>query len=102
MVRLDRRVRSQQAFCWVPLSRPLTNRTERGLDCERSRYGEQDQAQQNPQPGEDEAEVVADGGEHGVGGVAFAAFEIAATEVTFGLQVADHRFDGGPASPTNA
>ena len=41
---------------------------------------------------------MADGGEHGVGGVAFAAFEIAAAEVTFGLQVADHRFDRGSAS----
>ena len=41
---------------------------------------------------------MADGGEHGVGGVAFAAFEVAAAEVTFSLQVADHRFDGGPAS----
>ncbi len=30
----------------------------------------QDQAQKHPQPGEDEAEVVADGGEDGVGGIA--------------------------------
>ena len=33
------------------------------------------------QPGEDEAEVVSDRGEDCVGGVAFAAFEIAAAEM---------------------
>jgi hypothetical protein len=42
-----------------------------------------------PQPGEDEAKVVADCGEDGVGGIAFTAFEIAAREVTFALHVAD-------------
>jgi len=40
---------------------------------------------------------VADGGEDDVGGVAGAAFEIAAAEVTFGLQVADDGLDGGAA-----
>jgi len=33
---------------------------------------------------------VADGGEDGVGGVAGATFKIAAAEVTFRLEVADH------------
>jgi hypothetical protein len=37
--------------------------------------------QKNPQPGEDSSEVVADGGEDGVGGIAGAVFEIAAAEV---------------------
>jgi hypothetical protein len=40
---------------------------------------------------------VADAGEDDVGGVAGAAFEIAAAEVTFGLQVADDGLDGGAA-----
>ena len=40
---------------------------------------------------------MADGGEDDVGGVAGAAFEIAAAEVTFGLQVADDGLDGGAA-----
>ena len=48
-----------------------------------------------PQPCEDAAEVVADGGEDDVGGIAGAALEIAAAEVTFGLQVA---LGGGSAS----
>lgn len=33
--------------------------------------------------------------EDGVGGIACAAFEIAAAEMAFGLEVADHRFDRG-------
>jgi hypothetical protein len=41
---------------------------------------------------------VADGGEDDVGGIASAALEIAAAEVSFGLQVADHGLDGGSAS----
>jgi hypothetical protein len=50
------------------------------------------------QPGEDTAEVVSDGGEDGVGGVAGATFEIAASEVTFSLEVAYHGLDGGASS----
>ena len=41
---------------------------------------------------------MADGAEHGVGGVAVAAFEVAAAEMPLALHVADHRFDGGSAS----
>ena len=55
-------------------------------------------AQEIPQPGEDAAEVVSDGGEDGVGGITGAAFEIAAAEVAFGLHVADDGLDGGSAS----
>lgn len=40
---------------------------------------------------------MAGGGEDDVGGVAGAAFEIAAAEVTFGLQVAGDGLDGGAA-----
>jgi hypothetical protein len=38
---------------------------------------------------------VADGGEDDVGGLAGAAFEEAAAEVTFGLQVSHDGLDGG-------
>ena len=55
------------------------------------------QTQKNPQPGEDEAKVVADRCEDGVGGIAFTAFEIAAPEVTFALHVADR---GTPSQVT--
>ena len=51
----------------------------------------------NPQPGEDEAEVVADGSEDGVGGVAGGSLEIAASEVALSLHVSDHGLDGGAA-----
>ena len=40
---------------------------------------------------------MADGGEDGVGGIAETSLEIAATEVTLGLHVADHGLDGGAA-----
>jgi hypothetical protein len=59
---------------------------------------DQEQTQKIPQPCQDTAEVVADGGEDGVGGIAGAAFEIAAAEVTFRLEMADHRLDGRAAS----
>jgi hypothetical protein len=52
----------------------------------------------SPEPGEDAAEVMADGGEADVGGIASAALEIASAEVAFGLQVADHGLDGRSAS----
>ena len=41
---------------------------------------------------------MADGGEHDVGGIAGAAFEVAAAEVTFSLEVSDDRLDGGAAA----
>ena len=41
---------------------------------------------------------MADGGEDDVGGVSGAAFEVAAAEVTFGLQVSDDGLDGGAAA----
>jgi hypothetical protein len=55
----------------------------------------QDEEPKSPEPGEDAAEIVADGGEDDVGGVAGAAFEIAAAEVAFRLQVSDDGLDGG-------
>ena len=41
---------------------------------------------------------MSDSGEDDVGGVSCAAFEVAATEVTFWLQMSDDRLDGGAAS----
>ena len=40
---------------------------------------------------------MSDRGEDCVGGVALAAFEIAAAEMAVGLDVSDHGFDGGAA-----
>jgi hypothetical protein len=54
---------------------------------------------ESPEPGlQDESEVVADGGEDDVGGIALAALEMAAAEVTVGLHVFDHGLDGAAAS----
>ena len=39
-----------------------------------------------------------DGGEDDVGGVSCTALEVAAAEMTFGLQVGDDGFDGGTAA----
>ena len=66
------------------------------MDNEGAHYCDQDSAQESPQPCEDSPEVISDGGEC-IGGVAGTTFEIAAAEVTFGLEVADHGLDGGSA-----
>jgi hypothetical protein len=50
------------------------------LDREGAQERAWDQAQKSSQQGEDEAVVVADGGEDDVGGVAFAVFEMATAE----------------------
>ena len=60
--------------------------------------GDQKQAQKFSQPCEDEAKVVADGGEDGVCGIAIAALKVAAAEMPVGFHVADHGFDGGAPS----
>ena len=52
----------------------------------------------SPEPGQDESEVVADGGEDDIGGIALAALEMAAAEVTVGLHVSDHGLDSAAAS----
>ena len=79
-------------------SRPLRSRFDGWLDGEGPDEGEKDDAQNHPQPGEEEAKVITDGAEDGIGGVAGAAFEIATAEMTFCLHVADHRLDGGATS----
>ena len=45
------------------------------------------------EPGEEPAEVVAGGGENGVGGVALGSGEIVSAHAVLGLGVADDRFD---------
>ncbi|MCP1854751.1 hypothetical protein ACVI1L_004500 [Bradyrhizobium sp. USDA 4516] len=79
-------------------SRLLKNRFRRQTIAGGRDEGGQDQAPKSPQPGEDAAEVVADGREDHIGGIAGAAFEVAAAEVTIGLQVSDDGFDGGAAA----
>src|SRR5881227_3069797 len=78
--------------------RPLRSGIERGRTGARAPELGQEQAQELSEPGEDAAEVVTDGREDDVGRIAGAAFEVAAAEVTIGLQVSDDGFDGGAAA----
>ena len=61
--------------------------------------GESDQEseQQEPQPGDEAAEVVSGGGEHGVDGVAAGMGKVVAAHAVVVLEMADHRLDGGAA-----
>jgi len=47
------------------------------------------------EPAQQQAEVEAGGGEHGVDAVAISAFEIIATHPMIVLEMADHGLDGG-------
>jgi hypothetical protein len=58
----------------------------------------QDDAQESPQPGADETEIVSDGGKDDVSGVACATLEIAAAEMALALHVPDDGLDGRAAS----
>ena len=60
--------------------------------------GIEDSKQEGPQPLEDQAEVVAGGGEDGVGLIAVSAFEEVAAEMAVGLEVADDGLDGRAAA----
>lgn len=53
--------------------------------------------QEKLRPVEQEAEVVAHGGEDSIDGIAFAVGEIVAIHAMLVLDVADDRLDGGPA-----
>jgi hypothetical protein len=55
------------------------------------------EAKKAPQPFEQEAEVVAGGGEQHIDLVAFDAFEVIVAEMTFVLVMPDERFNNGPA-----
>ncbi len=53
---------------------------------------------QKPQPVQEEAEVVSDGGEDGVVGVAGPVGEVASSHSVFSFEMTDDGFDGGAAS----
>ncbi|MGY2932970.1 hypothetical protein ACVWZ6_002572 [Bradyrhizobium sp. GM6.1] len=55
-------------------------------------------AQQEAEPTDEAAEVVAGGGEDGVGGVSLPEPEIVAAHAVLGLEMADDGFDGSPAA----
>src|SRR6202021_3447450 len=78
--------------------RPLRSCFEHWLGSDGIEERGQDEAPKGSQPDEDAAEVVADGGEDDVGGIAGAAFEVAAADVAFGLEVSDDGLDGGAAA----
>src|SRR3546814_5289420 len=69
------------------------------LGCVICEWGSEDRQEQGTQecfqPADEEAEVVAGGGEDGVGVVAVAALEIVALHAVLGLDVADDGLDGG-------
>ena len=50
--------------------------------CEPAQEGDKNKAQKNPRPGENDLEVVADGGEDGVGGVVSGSFQLAMAEMS--------------------
>jgi hypothetical protein len=66
--------------------------------CGRPDEGKEDRAQNHPQPSEDEAEIVADGAQDGIGRVAFAALQVATAEMAICFHMTDHRLDGGATS----
>ena len=50
------------------------------------------------QPAQEQGEVVAGSGEHGVDAIALGALEIIAAHAVLGLEMADDRLDGGSAA----
>jgi len=58
----------------------------------------EDLAQQKPEPTDQATEVVADGGQDGIGGISLAVPEIIAVHSMVCFEVADHRLDGGAPS----
>src|SRR5262249_28176144 len=71
----------------IPFSRPLRSRFEGWLDGEHLECQQEKEAQNHPQPGEDEPKIVADGTQDDVGGIAGATSEIAAAEMTLCLHM---------------
>src|SRR3546814_17033428 len=78
---------------------PYTTLFRSLLCCVICEWGSEDRQEQGTQecfqPADEEAEVVAGGGEDGVGVVAVAALEIVALHAVLGLDVADDGLDGG-------
>ena len=59
----------------------------------------EEEAPKDPEPGEDAAEVVADGAEDSVGSIAVASLEVITAEMAFRLDVTNDGLDGG--APTH-
>ena len=60
--------------------------------------GDENLEQQKPEPADQAAEVVADGREDWVGGIAPTVPEIISAHTMLGFEMADHGLDGGPAA----
>ena len=90
----DHSVHRRRSF----VRRPLRSRFESSLDGEHLECQQEKEAQNHPQPGEDEPKIVADGTQDDVGGIAGATSEIAAAEMTLCLHMSNHRLDRGAAS----
>ena len=59
--------------------------------------GQENGPQKRGEPPQEEVEVETGGGEDGVDAVAVLALEVVAVHAMVGLEVADHRLDGGAA-----
>src|SRR5262249_18839544 len=79
-------------------SRPLRSRFEGWLDGEHLECQQEKEAQNHPQPGEDEPKIVADGTQDDVGGIAGATSEIRAAEMPLCLHMSNPRLDRGAPS----
>src|SRR5262249_48580165 len=77
---------------WSAVKNPISDGFELGGKAERN----QDSEQQKPQPCEEAAEVIAGGGEHGIGGVAAGVGEVISAHAVVLLEMADDGLDGGP------
>ena len=60
--------------------------------------GDEKLAQQKPEPADQTTEVVADSCEYSVGSIAPTIPEIVSAHAMLSFEMADHRFDGGPAA----
>src|SRR6266851_721783 len=82
-------------------SRPCRTRSTFNLGDRRQSDGLSERQHQGTQkrcePAQEQAEVVAGGGQHGVDAVAVAALEIVTVHAVLGLHVADDGLDGGAA-----
>ena len=71
----------------------------RGLEAPRGWKERADQGAQKPfEPAQEQPEVVAGSGEHGVAAVAVSSFEMIAAHPVLSLDVPDDRLDGGAAT----
>src|SRR5450631_3880486 len=76
----------------------VKNRFSRWQRVWRSEEHGQEESQEYPEPADQAPEVVADGGEDSIVGVAVTTGEVVAVHSMFVLGMADDRFDGGAAA----